>query len=104
MLLAGVAFPQQSWRFLGRLGDIWNRENRGDLREGWGTRRIIRSREGLGFSSLLFEHDLRANASRLSRGKTGAHFAPTRPSGSGSCAGKVDFTKKAAAVDAAAFR
>src|ERR1700732_7764 len=27
---------------------------------------------------LLFEHDLRANAARLSRGKTGAHF-------SGSC-------------------
>ena len=23
----------------------------------------------------LFEHDLRANASRLSRGKTGAHFS-----------------------------
>src|SRR6266480_4409154 len=29
--------------------------------------------------SFLFEHDLRANASRLSRGKTGTHF-------SGSCA------------------
>src|SRR3979490_2208501 len=29
---------------------------------------------------LLFEHDLRANASRLSRGKTGTHF-------SGSCSG-----------------
>src|SRR6266404_7654894 len=26
-------------------------------------------------SSLLFEHDLRANASRLSRGKTGIHFS-----------------------------
>src|SRR6266702_1781516 len=25
-------------------------------------------------SSFLFEHDLRANASRLSRGKTGIHF------------------------------
>ena len=30
--------------------------------------------------SFLFEHDLRANASRLSRGKTGTHF-------SGSCSG-----------------
>src|ERR1700738_3346512 len=33
----------------------------------------------------MFEHDLRANATRLSRGKTGSHFALTRPSGSGSC-------------------
>jgi hypothetical protein len=33
----------------------------------------------------LFEHDLRANAPRLSRGKTGFHFALSRPSGSGSC-------------------
>jgi hypothetical protein len=35
--------------------------------------------------SFLFEHDLGANASRLSRGKTGTHFALTRPCGSGSC-------------------
>ena len=33
-----------------------------------------------------FAHDLRANAKRLSRGKTAAHFALTRPFGSGSCA------------------
>jgi hypothetical protein len=32
------------------------------------------------------EHDLRANASRLSRGRTDPHFALTRPYGSGSCA------------------
>src|SRR5689334_17125391 len=35
--------------------------------------------------SLLFEHDLRANARRLSRGNTAAHFALTRPFRSGSC-------------------
>src|SRR5882762_7254669 len=34
--------------------------------------------EPLSRSRLLFEHDLRANASRLSRGKTATHF-------SGSC-------------------
>src|SRR6267142_3466979 len=28
---------------------------------------------------LLFEHDLRANASRLSRGKTGPHFSGSAP-------------------------
>jgi hypothetical protein len=35
---------------------------------------------------LLFEHDLRANISRLSRGKTGIHF-------SGSCSRKLLSTK-----------
>ena len=33
---------------------------------------------GCTFSSFLFEHDLRANASRLSRGKTGFHFSGSR--------------------------
>jgi hypothetical protein len=40
-------------------------------------------------SILLFEHDLRANALRLSRGKTGTHFALTRPFGSGSCSSSI---------------
>jgi len=38
---------------------------------------------------LLFEHDLRANASRLSRGKTGTHF-------SGSCSRRLHFSVLAA--------
>src|ERR1700732_5524557 len=37
----------------------------------------------------LFEHDLRANATRLPRGKTGSRFALTRPFGSGSCSRKT---------------
>src|SRR5258705_13317462 len=50
----------------------------------WADGRICRTRTGWLFfesssrSIFLFEHDLRANASRLSRGKTGTHF-------SGSC-------------------
>src|SRR6266850_5980666 len=50
----------------------------------WADGRICRTRTGWLFfesssrSIFLFEHDLRANASRLSRGKTGIHF-------SGSC-------------------
>src|ERR1700732_1573595 len=40
-------------------------------------------------SSFAFEHDLRANAVRLSRGKTGLHFALTRPFGSGSCSRRL---------------
>jgi hypothetical protein len=36
MFWAGVAFPQQSWRFLCRLGDIRNPKNYGERRH-WGS-------------------------------------------------------------------
>jgi hypothetical protein len=35
-------------------------------------------RDGASRSAFLIEHDLRANASRLSRGKTGIHFSGSR--------------------------
>src|SRR6266571_3258442 len=42
-------------------------------------------------SIFLFEHDLRANASRLSRGKTGTHF-------SGSCSSSTESESRRSAV------
>src|SRR5258705_8346955 len=41
---------------------------------------------------LLFEHDLRANASRLSRGKTGTHFSGSCSSGANSLSGESELS------------
>jgi hypothetical protein len=61
---------------------VWARSQRSSENRTWSAMTFLESSSR---SIFLFEHDLRANAWRLSRGKPGIHFALTRPSGSGSC-------------------
>src|SRR5258705_5871818 len=64
----------------------------------WADGRICRTRTGWLFfesssrSIFLFEHDLRANASRLSRGKTGTHFSGSCSSGANSLSGESELS------------